>query len=181
MNCNPPRLRYPSPISKSHGSGRSSQNHSSNYSLGELSTGDPTFYTYMSVDIANDASSAFIDSGSCCSVIGKVTLGTAMRKLGLDKLNDENNCQQNQLCGPSNNPMKTVCTIPILFTCSAAHGGKHININIQFNVIDVALPFMMGPPALVSMKTSNFRYSIISIIIDRLSYRLQPVKQFSHL
>lgn len=182
MNCNPPRLRYPSPILRNSGSGRASRNHGSKSSPGEQSTGGPMFYTYMSVDNANDTPSAIIDSGSCCSVVGKVTLDRAMRKLGLDKLIDEDICQQEHLFGPSNNLMKTLCAVRVPFTCSSPHGGKVINFDIRFDVIDGTLPFLIGLPSLVSMKASlNFRYSNISIIIDRVIYRLQLVKRSSHL
>lgn len=182
MNCNPPRLRYPSPILRNSGSGRASRNHGSNSSPGEQSARGPMFYTYMSVDNANDTTGVINDLGLCCSIVGNVTLDRAIRKLGLDKLNEEESCEQKHHFGPFNNPMKTICAVRIPFTCSDPDGSKVINFDIRFDVIDGTFPFLMGLPSHVSMKASlNFRYSNISIIIDRVSYRLQLVKRSSHL
>lgn len=122
------------------------------------------FYTYMSVDNAINTPSAIIDLGSCCSVLGKVILDRAMRKLGLNKLNDEEICQQEHLFGPSSNPMKTICAVRFPFTCSDPHGGNVISFDIRLDVIDGTLSLLIGLPSLVSMKASlNFRYSNVSV------------------
>lgn len=49
----------------------------------------PSFYTFKNSNRVDDIPTAIIDSGSCCSVVGKETLDRAMEKLGIDELTDE--------------------------------------------------------------------------------------------
>lgn len=183
MNTNRPRPR------SSFGSALN-QNHSrsqSNYpkmSAPESSSpdGGPTFYTFMSSDEVIDMPSAIVDSGSCCSVVGKETLDEAMQKLQISELKDEPIRQREHLFGPSTTPMKSICAVRVPFICKVPGGDQLATFNIRFDVIDGRLPFLIGLPSLLAMKgTLNFQYSNLSINISGVIYRLRLLKRSSHL
>lgn len=133
----------------------------------------------MSVDSVNDTPWAIVDLGSWFSAFGEITLDRTMQKLGLDKLNIKEICQQEHLLGPSSNPMKTVCAARVLFTFSNLQGGKVVNFDIWFDVMVETFPFLTALLSLLSMKAFlNFRYSNFSTIIDRAIYLLKRVKYF---
>lgn len=100
MNTNRPRYRHSSPamasLRKSRGIGSQIARFGANPSF----SNSPLLYTNMSLDKESNVTRGIIDSGPCCSVVGRETLDSAVHELGIDELKDENICQQEHLLGP---------------------------------------------------------------------------------
>lgn len=105
MNTNPSRSRCYQPSSPNNYNSskvRLTSRHTSKPPI----PGDPLFFTYMNSEADANSPSAIVDSGSCCSVVGKETLDRAMRKLKINQLQDEPICQANHLFGSSSTQSK---------------------------------------------------------------------------
>lgn len=148
----------------------------------ENTNDDTLFYTYISAEKTNNGPSAIIDSGACASVVGKRTLDDALRTLEIDQLEDDKPIQSEHQFGPSDHPRKTICTVRVPFMCKDPQKNETVHFKIKFDVIDGSLPFLIGLPSLLAMKaTINFQYHSLSLAIRNSLYRLQLVRQSSHL
>lgn len=157
-----------------HASSGSSSNHKDDADEATL------FYSFVSAE-GLDKASAIVDSGACASVVGKETLDSALRALGIEELKDEPIRQEEHRFGPSDSVLKTMCAVRVPFVC-ATSDGKEVRFHIRFDVIPGQLPFLIGLPSLRAMAGNlSFKHNNLSMVINKTLYRIQLVYKNSHL
>lgn len=118
------------------------------------SINDPTFVSFNTNRDPDWMYGVIIDSGACSSIVGKKTLDKALVKLKSDKL----------IYAVPSRPHPRFCTseeqhnslFAVRFPFYSTDQPDPL-FNIQFDFIDGSLPFLVGLPTLIAMKSSiNF-------------------------
>lgn len=119
----------------------------------------PSYKTYINFNILNNdhpVDGAIIDSGVCNSVVGSNTLNAALGKLQIDKLINAKPLRPHHQFGTNYEKHTTVCQVHFSFW---GIDRRVPLFDIQFDVINGDLPFLVGLPSLVAMKANlNFSY-----------------------
>lgn len=77
--------------------------------------------------------------------------------------------------------MKTICAVRVPFVRNIKEGKSSVSFHIRFDEIEGLLPFLIGLPCLLAMKSlPNFQFNNHSIIIHRTVYCLQLLKMSAH-
>lgn len=122
-----------------------------------------------------------MDSGACASVVRKETFDIALRTLGLHELKDEPVRQNEHRFGPSETVTKIICAVQFSFVC-ATQDGKEVQFHIRFDVAEGHLPFLIDlPPLKAIAETLSFKRKSLSMVINKVLYRIQLVDKNSHL
>lgn len=115
-----------------------------------------TFITFASQHEDGPINGAIIDSGACTSVVGRITLDKALTRLKIDKLVDGKPTRVHHQFGPNSERHPTICSVQFPFW---GDDRQEPLFDIQFDVIEGNLPFLVGLPSLVSMRANlNFSY-----------------------
>lgn len=93
-----------------------------------------------------------VDSGACSSIGGKRTLDAVISKLKIEKVENAEPSRDSNRFGASVDDHKTMFAVrfPFLSTDNEADPL----FKIQFNVIEGDLPFLVGLPTLIAVKSS---------------------------
>lgn len=120
-----------------------------------------TYITFNSVSDMGYDKGAIFDSGAYSSVVGKRTLDSTLAALKIDRLPDAKPLRTSHRFGTSAEKHMTICSVQFPFR-STGHADPLFDI--QFDVIDGDLPFLVGLPSLISMKASiNFNLKWLGV------------------
>jgi len=134
------------------------------------SSGTPSFYTYLQAASSNIQS--IVDSGASASVVGKNTLDHAMKTLGITSIDEGPPKQPIHRFG--DNPEEKPASMSVKDGTATT---ETIKFNVNFDVLDGDLPFLIGFPTLKAMQgTLNFKYMTMGIQINDSYYRI-PLRE----
>lgn len=105
---------------------------------------------------------AMIDSGASSSIVGKKTLDATLNNLKIERLQDARPMRVSHRFGTNPERFSTICAVSFPFRST---DQAEPLFNIQFDVIEGDLPFLVGLPSLLSMRASlNFNLKWLGII-----------------
>lgn len=149
---------------------------------GKYSTARPTFYTFKTSSDPKRCEGAVLDSGACTSVVGKTTLDFALRALNINEVSDGVPTRESHRFGNHTETHRTLCAVKFPFRLKDDYGACVGEFNIQFDVIDGSLPFLIGLPSLMAMKSNiNFKYVSLGIFIESNYQRIPLVHNDGHI
>lgn len=126
----------------------------------------PTFYTFKSGSSSANNTGAILDSDACASVVGKTTLDNALRNMELSYIPDGIPSRDSHRFGSHPDVHRTICAIKFPFQCSDENDSQISKFDIVFDVIDGELPFLVGLPSLMAMRSClNFKFQSLGLAI----------------
>ncbi len=114
----------------------------------------PTFYTYRTVPVQSSKHRAIVDSGACTSVVGKGTLDKFMKNRKIGKLPDSSPTLARHRFGNHSEEHRSLFAVNVPFTCKGKDNEVQVTFDVKFDVIEGDLPFLLGFPSLMSMKST---------------------------
>lgn len=115
-----------------------------------------TYVTFNSVEDIAYEKGTIVDSGAYSSVVGKKKLDATLSMLKIERLPDSKPMRETHRFGTSTVRHKTLCSLRFPF-CST--NWTEPLFDIQFDVINGDLSFLVGLSSLISIKASiNFNF-----------------------
>lgn len=114
----------------------------------------PTFYTFESQSSNQSRTSAILDSGAYAYVVGKTTVDSSIRIMGLSDIPDGITAHNNHRFGNHQEDHRTLCAIKFPLQFTDENDNQVTKSDIMFNVIEGNLPFLIGLPTLMAMRSA---------------------------
>lgn len=142
----------------------------------------PTFYTFKTTSAPPMFEGAVLDSGACGSVVGKKALDRAMSNLGLNGIPEASIAREHHRFGDHPEAHRTISAVKFPFTCTDERDGQEAQFDIQFDIIDGELPFLVGLPSLIAMRAClNFKFKHLGLMIGSKYLKIPLHFQDSHV
>jgi len=164
------------PRGRGSGRGRGSSSRGNNYRQQNPNI-TPSFYTYQTANTTTIR--AIVDSGASCSAVGRNTLNAAMELFGINQVDEAPVMQLIHKFGDSDEEQKASISVKFPFDCPTFYKDmkptkRNLKFNVQFDVLEGDLPFLIGKPTLKAMKANiNFEHMILGLKVNNSHFRIR--------
>lgn len=174
--------QYNTRQNRSNRNNRRDEKTNTNQNYSPATTERPKFYAFKSSPDQNQCHGAIVDSGACGSVVGQSTLDDALRSMGIQNVPDGKISRECHRFGNHPEPHKTKCAVKIPFQCLDESDNQTSHFDIMFDVIPGTLPFLIGLPTLLVMRSClNFKFKSLGLARGGKYSKIPLNDQNSHL